>query len=136
MNSITHDLWLKARNGDREAYDRLFGLHAERALLFIRARLGPRLREKVESVDVLQDAYLAAQKVQRAGVVAVCSRDPKKLAGDWRGLRGNLGPPGEMMDLTALKKFDIVVKNPGPVATPEWGSGASNAAHLLVNFRY
>ena len=33
MNSITHDLWLKARNGDREAYDRLFGLHADRALL-------------------------------------------------------------------------------------------------------
>ena len=62
MNSITHDLWLKARNGDREAYDRLFGLHADRALLFIRARLGPRLREKVESVDVLQDAYLAAHQ--------------------------------------------------------------------------
>jgi imidazolonepropionase-like amidohydrolase len=33
-------------------------------------------------------------------------------------------------------KFDIVVKNPGPVATPEWGNGASNTAHLLVNFKY
>src|SRR5437868_7162353 len=62
MNSITHDLWLKARNGDREAYDRLFGLHADRALLFIRARLGARLRQKVESRDVLQDAYLAAHQ--------------------------------------------------------------------------
>src|SRR4051794_16654540 len=28
--------------------------------MFIRARLGPRLRARVESVDVLQDAYLAA----------------------------------------------------------------------------
>jgi hypothetical protein len=33
-------------------------------------------------------------------------------------------------------KFDIVVKNPGPVATPEWGTGTSNTAHLLVNFKY
>jgi len=38
-----------------------------------------------------------------------------------------LGTPG---------KFDLVVKNPGPVATPEWGSGASNTAHLLINFKY
>ncbi len=33
-------------------------------------------------------------------------------------------------------RFDIVVKNPGPVASPEWGDGASNTAHLIVNFRY
>jgi len=33
-------------------------------------------------------------------------------------------------------KFDLVVKNPGPVATPDWGSGTSNTAHLLVNFKY
>jgi RNA polymerase sigma-70 factor, ECF subfamily len=62
MDSITRNLWLKARSGDREAYDQLFALHADRALLFIRARLGPRLRTQVESVDVLQDAYLAAHQ--------------------------------------------------------------------------
>lgn len=62
METITRELWLKARAGDREAYDRLFGLHADRALLYIRARLGPRLREKVESMDVLQEAYLAAHR--------------------------------------------------------------------------
>ncbi|MCZ6750637.1 MAG: amidohydrolase family protein [Acidobacteria bacterium] len=33
-------------------------------------------------------------------------------------------------------RFDIVVNNPGPVASPEWGDGASNTAHLIVNFRY
>ena len=32
-------------------------------------------------------------------------------------------------------KFDIVVKNPAPLATPEWGNGTSNVAHLLVNYR-
>src|SRR5262249_34391259 len=59
-DSITRTLWRKARAGDMSAYDRLFALHADRAVLFIRARLGPRLRASVESVDILQDAYLAA----------------------------------------------------------------------------
>jgi RNA polymerase sigma-70 factor (ECF subfamily) len=62
MDPSTKDLWQRARTGDREAYDLLFRRHADRALLFIRARLGPKLREKVESVDVLQDAYLAAHR--------------------------------------------------------------------------
>ena len=39
--------------------------------------------------------YLAARKLKGAPVTAICSRDPKKLAGDWRGIRGNFGPPGE-----------------------------------------
>jgi RNA polymerase sigma-70 factor (ECF subfamily) len=62
MEPSTKILWERARAGDREAYDRLFSLHADRALLFIRARLGPKLREKVESGDVLQEAYLAAHE--------------------------------------------------------------------------
>jgi RNA polymerase sigma-70 factor (ECF subfamily) len=62
MSSVTKTLYEQARGGDRSAYDRLFALHADRALLFIRARLGPRLREKLESVDVLQEAYLAAHQ--------------------------------------------------------------------------
>jgi imidazolonepropionase-like amidohydrolase len=33
-------------------------------------------------------------------------------------------------------KFDIVLKSPEPVVTPEWGNGTSNTAHLLVNFKY
>jgi RNA polymerase sigma-70 factor (ECF subfamily) len=62
MGSITRTYYEKARAGDREAYNRLFALHMDRALFFIRARLGPRLREKLESQDVLQDAYLAAHR--------------------------------------------------------------------------
>lgn len=62
MDSITKTLCDQARAGNREAYDRLFGLHADRARLFIRARLGAKLRGKVESGDVLQDAYLAAHQ--------------------------------------------------------------------------
>jgi len=62
MDSVTQDLWRQARDGDRAAYDRLFALHADRAQMFIRARLGSALREKVETQDVLQDAYLAAHQ--------------------------------------------------------------------------
>jgi RNA polymerase sigma factor (sigma-70 family) len=60
MNETTLTLWQKARGGDQEAYDRLFAIYSDRTLLFIRARLGPRLRAVVESRDILQDTYLAA----------------------------------------------------------------------------
>ena len=49
--------------------------------------------------------FLAAQKAAGAQVTAVCSRDPKKLAGDWRGIRGNFGPAGEQMDLSGLQRY-------------------------------
>jgi predicted dehydrogenase len=52
--------------------------------------------------------YLAAKKVKLAKVTAVCSRDPKKLAGDWRSIQGNFGPRGEMTDLGGIKKFSSV----------------------------
>lgn len=43
--------------------------------------------------------YLSYQKVEGVEVTAIASRDPKKRAGDWRGIQGNFGPPGEQMDL-------------------------------------
>lgn len=49
--------------------------------------------------------YLAAQKLQGAKVTAICSRDPKKRAGDWRGIRGNFGPAGQLMDLSGIKHY-------------------------------
>jgi predicted dehydrogenase len=49
--------------------------------------------------------YLAARKLQGARTLAICSRDEKKLAGDWRSIQGNFGPRGEMMDLSGIKKY-------------------------------
>lgn len=49
--------------------------------------------------------YLAARKLQGARVTALCSREQKKLDGDWRGIRGNFGPPGQVMDLGDVKKY-------------------------------
>src|SRR5437773_5167816 len=50
--------------------------------------------------------YLGGRRLQGARVEAICSRDPKKLAGDWRSIQGNFGPRGEMMDLAGVKKYE------------------------------
>src|SRR5207244_11861904 len=52
--------------------------------------------------------YLAARKLKGARVTAICTRDRKKLAGDWRSIRGNFGPRGEIMDLSKSKKYERV----------------------------
>ena len=49
--------------------------------------------------------YLAAQKLAGAKVAAVCSRDPAKLAGDWRATRGNFGPEPGYVDLAGVKTY-------------------------------
>jgi predicted dehydrogenase len=46
--------------------------------------------------------YLAAQRASGLRVVSLCSRDPKKLAGDWTSIQGNFGPRGTQMDLSGL----------------------------------
>ncbi len=48
-------------------------------------------------------AYKAAQGIR---VGAVSSRDPKRRAGDWRGIQGNFGPPGEQVDLSGVKAYE------------------------------
>jgi predicted dehydrogenase len=50
--------------------------------------------------------YLAARTLPSARVVAISSRDRKKLAGDWTGIRGNFGPTGTHMDLSGLKRHE------------------------------
>ncbi len=50
--------------------------------------------------------YLAYEKVRGARVTAIATRDKKKLAGDWRSIKGNFGPPGTMMDLAKIARFE------------------------------
>ena len=49
--------------------------------------------------------YLSYRKAKGAKLAAVATRDPKKLAGDWRGIQGNFGPPGEKVDLAGVAKY-------------------------------
>jgi predicted dehydrogenase len=56
--------------------------------------------------------WLAYQKVATANVAAICTRDPAKLAGDWTGIEGNFGPPGEQVELdgvTAHSQIDALL---------------------------
>jgi len=59
---VTESLVKKAQEGDIESFNRLFTLVSDRVLFFVRLRLGAALREKVESMDILQEAYSEAIK--------------------------------------------------------------------------
>jgi predicted dehydrogenase len=52
--------------------------------------------------------YLAYQKVKGVKLAAVCTRDRARLAGDWRGIQGNFGPPGEPVDLSDVAKYSAL----------------------------
>jgi predicted dehydrogenase len=52
--------------------------------------------------------FLAARRLKGAAVAAVCSRDKKKLAGDWSATRGNFGPDPGHVDLSGVKKYETL----------------------------
>ncbi len=52
--------------------------------------------------------YLAYKGLRGAKLTAVCSRDQAKLAGDWRSIRGNFGPPGQQVDLAGIKTYERI----------------------------
>jgi|YNPNPStandDraft_1061719.scaffolds.fasta_scaffold21661_3 predicted dehydrogenase len=49
--------------------------------------------------------YRAIRRVRNARVAAICTRNPKKLQGDWRDIRGNFGDPGGIEDLTGIRTY-------------------------------
>ncbi|ADB17676.1 oxidoreductase domain protein [Pirellula staleyi DSM 6068] len=49
--------------------------------------------------------YLAYKKTKGVKLAAICTRDEKKLAGDWTSIKGNFGPPGEMVDVSKLARY-------------------------------
>lgn len=49
--------------------------------------------------------YLAYQKVRGVKVAALCEQDATRLAGDWRSIKGNFGPQGQMMDLSGIARY-------------------------------
>lgn len=51
---------LSAQNGDRSAMEQLCNVYAERIRRIVRLRVGPELRTQLESMDLVQDALIAA----------------------------------------------------------------------------
>ena len=49
--------------------------------------------------------WLAYQKMRGVQVAAISTRDKRRLAGDWRGIQGNFGPPGEQVELKNVAAY-------------------------------
>ena len=52
--------------------------------------------------------YYGIQRVTGAEVVAICTRNPKKLDGDWTSIQGNFGPRGGIEDLSHVRKYNEI----------------------------
>ncbi len=49
--------------------------------------------------------YLTYRRIPGVRVTAICEVNEKRLTGDWTDIKGNFGPPGEMMDLSGVATF-------------------------------
>ena len=59
--------------------------------------------------------FIAIQDIPDAKVTAICTRDAKKLSGDWRAIKGNFGSGGGVQDLTGIRTYreiDDVLNDP------------------------
>ncbi len=64
--TVSVDLVKRAQGGDRDALNRLFTRYYDRVQRIVRVRLGPRLRERVDSADILQETFrVAVEKFDR-----------------------------------------------------------------------
>ncbi len=71
--------------------------------------------------------FRGVRRVRGRKVAAICSRDPRKLKGDWRGLRRNFGEPGGIEDLSGIRtyqRYDDILDDPKidliDICLPTW----------------
>ena len=84
-----HDtrMWIKrAQEGDREAFEKLFGLYRDDVEAIVRRRLGGYLRQRIEAEDVLQETFLKAMQ----SVQAYRERGPGSFLNWLRGIAENI----------------------------------------------
>jgi predicted dehydrogenase len=64
------------------------------------------MRVAVIGLGFMGAAHLKAiRSIPGAELVAVCTRDEKKLSGDLSGVQGNIGGPGEKLDFRGVAKY-------------------------------
>ena len=59
--------------------------------------------------------FMAIKNLPDAQVDAICTRDEKKLSGDWRQIQGNFGSGGGVQDLTGIRTYreiDEILNDP------------------------
>jgi predicted dehydrogenase len=52
--------------------------------------------------------FKALKSVKGACVAAICTRDTKKLAGDWRSIKGNFGDAGGVQNLSRIARYQEI----------------------------
>ena len=116
------ELLARAREGDEQALSELLGEHTERLLESIRAELGDRIRQRLESQDVMQQVYLDALRniatfrdlgkdsffrwLRRIAVNRICDVDRKAFRTLKRGKEVRAGDLGR--DQSMMRLFDVL----------------------------
>lgn len=52
--------------------------------------------------------WLAWHRLPGIRIEAIATMEPERRAGDWRAIRGNFGPPGELVDLSGIRVHETV----------------------------
>lgn len=136
---VTESLVARAKAGEREAYDRLFALAADRALLYIRCRLGPKLRARMDSMDVLQEAYVEAHRAfdrfeyrgDDAFAGWLCRVIENKIRGlaDYHGAKKRT-PEGEKLPVSVVLERERLERT-GPVTAVDKSAARTRLAACL-----
>ena len=50
--------------------------------------------------------WLAYKNTPGVEVVAICTPEANRRAGDWTDIKGNFGPPGEQVDLSSIRTYE------------------------------
>ncbi|MBN2561980.1 MAG: sigma-70 family RNA polymerase sigma factor [Phycisphaerae bacterium] len=133
----------RARQGDEAALGELLTVHTERLLASIRAELGNRLRQRLESQDVMQQVYLDALRnidqfedhgsdsffrwLRRIAVNRICDVDRKAFKAAKRCGELRAGDVGK----TDASVLDLLDHLPGSVSGPVTKADRSDRLQML-----
>lgn len=118
----TLELVTRAQRGDGPAREELFARYQERVLMIARARLGARLRAKLESTDILQEALLEATR----DLARFEMRDESSLI-RWLATLVEHRITARAAALTAAKRADPSESSEGPFPSPPLDENVSRA---------
>ena len=143
LNAHNQDeLIARAQARDEKALNELLDMHAQRLLESVRAELGPRVRQRLESQDVLQQVYVDVLSridqfvdqgpesfyrwLRRIAVNRICDADRRAFGTIKRG--GEVRAADLGMEASLVRLFDEVA---GSATSPSMVAHAADRVRLL-----
>lgn len=139
-----NDLIARAQHRDEDALNRLFEVYTQRLLASVRSELGDRLRQRLESQDVMQQVYLDALDnierfvdrghdsffawLRRIAVNRICDADRKAFQTVKRGREVRAADVG--CDASMIRLLDAVAAD---VTSPSMAVDLQDRVRLLEN---